>query len=60
MEQSKKKIDVLIPVASKDTSFVKNVVTYMNKFIKGRENIYVVTNKNNFWRLSYFLYLKIA
>lgn len=35
-------------------------MTYMNKFIKGRENIYVVTNKNNFWRLSYFLYLKIA
>lgn len=43
MEQSNKKFDVLIPVASKDTSFVKNVVTYMNKFIKGRENIYVVT-----------------
>lgn len=60
MEQSNKKIDVLIPVASKDTSFVKHVVTYINKLTKGRENIYVVINKNNFWRLSYFLYLKIA
>ena len=32
MEQSNKKFDVLIPVARKDTSFVKNVVTYINKF----------------------------
>lgn len=60
MEQSNKKFDVLIPVARKDTSFVKHVVTYINKFIIGCENIYVVTNKNNFWRLSYFLYLKNA
>ena len=60
MEQSNKKFDVLIPVASKETSFVKHVVTYINKLTKGRENIYVVTNKNNFWRLSYFLYLKFA
>ena len=60
MEQSNKKFDVLIPVASNDTSFVKHVVAYINKLTKGRENIYVVTNKNNFWRLSYFLYLKIA
>lgn len=60
MEQSNKNFDILTPVASKDTSFVKHAVTYINKFTKGRENIYVVTNKNNFWRLSYFLYLKIA
>lgn len=60
MEQSNKNFDILTPVASKDTSFVKHVVTYINKFTKGRENIYVITNKNNFWRLSYFLYLKNA
>lgn len=60
MEQSNKKFDVLIPVASKDTSFVKNVVTYINKFIMGCDNIYIVTNKKNFGRLSYFLYLKNA
>lgn len=41
MEQSNKKFDVLIPVASKDTSFVKNVVTYINKFIMGCDNIYM-------------------
>lgn len=29
MEQSNKKFDVLIPVARKDTSFVKHVVTYI-------------------------------
>ena len=53
MEQSNKKFDVLIPVASKDTSFVKNVVTYINKFIMGCDNIYIVTNKKNFGRLSH-------
>ena len=60
MEQSNKRFDVLIPVARKDTSFLKHVLTYINKFINGRGNIYVVTSKNNFWRLSYFLYLKFA
>ncbi len=53
MEQSNKKFDVLIPVASKDTSFVKHVVTYINKFIIGCEKIYIVTNKNNFGRLGH-------
>lgn len=47
MEQSNKKFDILIPVARKDTSFVKHVVTYINKYIIGCENIYIVTNKNN-------------
>ena len=51
MEQSNKRFDVLIPVARKDTSFVKHVVTYINKYIIGCENIYIVTNKNNFGRL---------
>lgn len=60
MEQSNKRFDVLIPMARKDTSFLKHVLTYINKFINGRENIYVVTSNNNFWRLSYFLYLKFA
>ncbi len=53
MEQSNKKFDVLIPVARKDTSFVKHVVTYINKFIIGCENIYIVSNKNNFGRLGH-------
>lgn len=53
MEQSNKKFDVLIPVARKDTSFVKHVVTYINKYIIGCENIYIVTNKNNFGRLGH-------
>lgn len=44
MEQSNKKFDVLIPVARKDTSFVKNVVTYINKFIMGCDNIYILTH----------------
>ena len=53
MEQSNKKFDVLIPVARKDTSFVKHVVTYINKYIIGCVNIYIVTNKNNFGRLGH-------
>lgn len=53
MEQSNKRFDVLIPVARKDTSFVKHVVTYINKYIIGCENIYIVTNKNNFGRLGH-------
>ena len=51
MKQSDKKFDVLIPVAKKDTSFVKHVVVYINKYILGCENIYIVTNKKNFHRL---------
>lgn len=43
--------DVLIPVAKKDTSFVSNVVTYINRYLIGCENIYIVTNQDNFKRL---------
>ena len=34
MMLSGKKIDVVIPVAKKDTSFVKQVVKYVNKNIE--------------------------
>ena len=54
MEQSNKKFDVLIPVASKDASFVKHVVTYINKFIMGCDNIYIVTNKKKLWAIEPF------
>lgn len=53
MKQNNKKLDVLIPVAQKDVSFVKNVVTYVNRYIVECENIYVVTNKKNFHRLQH-------
>ena len=37
MEQSNKRFDVLIPVARKDTSFVKHVVTYIRVVLKINE-----------------------
>lgn len=53
MEQNYKKFDVVIPVAKKDTSFVKHVVDYISRYVVGCENIYIVTNKKNFRRLKF-------
>lgn len=53
MMLSGKKIDVVIPVAKKDTSFVKQVVKYVNKNIEGCEHIYLITHQKNFRRLAF-------
>lgn len=52
MNTNQPKYDVLIPVAKKDTAFVKNVVTYINRNLIGCENIYIVTNQKNFQKLQ--------
>lgn len=52
MKQSNQKFDVVIPVAKKDTSFVKHVVEYVNRNVIGCENIYILTNVKNFKRLK--------
>ncbi len=52
MTKTQPQYDVLIPVAKKDASFVKNVVTYINRNLIGCEKIYIVTNQENFKRLN--------
>lgn len=52
MNTNQPEYDVLIPVAKKDTAFVKNVVTYINRNLIGCENIYIVTNQKNFQKLQ--------
>lgn len=46
------RFDVLIPVAQKDTRFVKTVISKINTYINGCCNIYVITNKKNYNRLK--------
>lgn len=53
MNQNSQKFDVVIPVARKDTSFVKYVIDHVNRYVVGCENIYLVTNKKNFNRLKF-------
>lgn len=53
MKLSCKKLDVVIPVARKDTAFVRHVVTHINKYVTECEHIYIVTNKKNFSRLKH-------
>lgn len=53
MKFSCKKLDVVIPVARKDTAFVRHVVTHINKYVTECEHIYIVTNKKNFSRLKH-------
>lgn len=48
MKQSNQKFDVVIPVAKKDTTFVKHVTEYVNRNVIGCENIYILTNVKNF------------
>lgn len=48
MDTNQHKFDVIIPVAKKDASFVKQVVPYINKNLMGCENIYIITNQQYF------------
>lgn len=51
-----KKYDVIIPVASKDVSFVPQVVLYIRKNLVGVDNIYIITANSNISRLNKKLY----
>lgn len=53
MNQNSQKFDVVIPVAKKDTFFVKSVIDHVNRYIIGCGNIYLITNKKCFSRLKF-------
>lgn len=48
----KNSFDVIIPVAGKDANFVHRVTYYVRKHLQGIENIYIITNKKNFRRIT--------
>lgn len=47
------KYDVIIPVASKDTTFVAKTIKNINRNLEGVSHIYIITAKNNFKKLKH-------